>query len=293
MAFIEITIDVDESHIELLSDVLLELGALAVTIEDRYQGSPKEQMLFNEPDDTRQNNCWQHNRLKILVQENTNIKKLFATLTQLMQHTYQYKIEKIDDQNWVLLSQNMFQPIKITDDCYIVPSWHKIPNNILYPIILDPGVAFGTGSHSTTFMCLQWICKNVNSNYSLLDYGCGSGILAIVAKKLGANLVYGVDIDDQAITTSINNAKQNNTDIHFTNVANIDNSGFDIVIANILSNPLKILAPILAKRTNKYLVLSGVLEIQSAELINLYSQYGIKLQLSQATDGWALLVGTK
>ncbi|MCC2645757.1 MAG: ribosomal protein methyltransferase [Burkholderiales bacterium] len=157
-------------------------------------------------------------------------------------------------------------------------------------ITLDPGLAFGTGSHPTTFMCLDWISCNVNSvTKNVLDYGCGSGILAIAAKKFGANEVYGIDIDEQALEASKSNAAINNVDIKFGTTDYVNNKKFEFVVANILSNPLRILAPALAKLTGKKLILSGILDIQSDELTGIYKQWFDKVIVINSIDGWVLL----
>ena len=189
-------------------------------------------------------------------------------------------------------TQSQFDPIKITDKLYIVPTWHQAPNQDAINIILDPGLAFGTGSHPTTHLCLEWLTELPLD--TVLDYGCGSGILAIAAKKLGASHVVGVDIDDQAIIASRYNSEQNNVDINFYDANTFTHQVFDVVVANILSSALMVLAPALASycKTGGKIALSGILEAQSEALMLRYGEW-FKMDAPKQKDAWILLTGTK
>jgi len=195
-------------------------------------------------------------------------------------------------------AQAQFDPIKITDKLWIVPTWHQstwqeTANQEAINIVLDPGLAFGTGSHPTTHLCLEWLTKTMPSQ-SVLDYGCGSGILAIAAKKLGAQQVVGVDIDTQAIVASRYNAQQNQVDAAFFDADTFSHETFDVVVANILSSALMVLAPALAKycKTGGKLALSGILETQTDALIERYSEW-FTMDAPHQRDAWVLLTGTK
>lgn len=295
MSFIQISLNIDSYNAEALSERFLELGALSATIEDQYEGTELEQPIFNEPGQEA-DSVWQFSTLTVLFEEKTNIDKLVVMAERSVGQKLIYTVSMVDDQDWVKLTQDQFSPIKITDSLYIVPSWSKIDDatqtDTAKQIILDPGLAFGTGSHPTTFMCLQWLANNVLLHKSVLDYGCGSGILAITAKKLGYGPVYAVDIDLQAIEASKNNAAKNGVDINiFTpdELVQLSIVTFDTVVANILSNPLRMLAPMLAAYTKTTLLLSGILESQADELSQIYSKWFGSINIASSQDGWVLL----
>ena len=289
--FIELTINVDSKSADILSDVFFDLNVLSVYIEDADAGTADEEPIFGEPGMIVEG-LWKHSKVIVLVNNSTDITKLISDAKLNSGIDFNYATKNIADEDWVRLTQSQFQPIKIHDDFYIVPSWHDIPPNINHSIVLDPGLAFGTGSHATTFMCLEWLSNNVTSSSCVLDYGCGSGILAITAKIFGANKVYGVDIDEQAIIASNDNATNNKVNINFSTPDKLPEESFDIVVANILSNPLRFLAPALAKYSKSKLILSGILELQSEELSEIYSQW-FNVKTAQCSDGWVLLECTK
>jgi len=288
VSFTQIIINVDSESAERLSDIFFDLEALSVSVTDQFEGTDLEQPIFNEPG-IEASGVWEKSRLLILYPKDTDVKDIIKQAEESFGNQISYLIETVDEQDWVKLTQNQFEPIKICDGFYITPSWHEPPSGSDISITLDPGLAFGTGSHPTTFMCLQWIANNLDSSTkSLLDYGCGSGILAIAGKKFGAKDVYGVDIDPQAITSSMDNAKANLVDIKFSLPDVLKESSFDIVIANILSNPLRFLAPALANYTKDKLILSGILESQAEELAKIYSQW-FNVKIANTMDGWVLL----
>lgn len=293
MSFVQLVINIDSKTADKLSDIFIELGALSVTTSDQYEGTNLEQALYTEPG-YEIANLWDKSQLVVLFYSNIEIKPIVSSAAEKLGQKFAYSIQEVDDQDWVRLNKTQFAPIKINDKLYITPSWHDVPHLGVVNITLDPGLAFGTGSHPTTFMCLDWISNNVqNSTHSVLDYGCGSGILAIAAKKFGGSSVYGVDIDEQAIEASGANVGINQVDITFCRPEQISGRQFEIVIANILSNPLRILAPTLANLTHRTLILSGILESQADELIAIYQKIFAVVIVANAIDGWVLLECTK
>lgn len=289
MGFIQLVINIDSTSADKLSDVFMELDAISATVTDQHEGTALEQPLFNEPG-FEVKSLWDNSHLVVLYHEGVNLEQIINCATLLFGQKFEYTTQHLNDQDWVRLTQSQFEPIKINDKLYIVPSWHESPSACATTITLDPGLAFGTGSHPTTFMCLDWISRNVSSSTkNVLDYGCGSGILAIAAKKFGAVVVCGVDIDEQAIEASLSNAIINNVDVKFTMADRLVGNKFEVVVANILSNPLRLLAPALAGLTQGKLILSGILDSQSEELIGIYKQYFNKVVVANTVDGWVLL----
>lgn len=293
MSFKQLIVNIDSQRAEQLSDIFFDLGALSVSIEDEHEGTELEQPIFNEPGMDVEK-LWEHSKVVILLEQNADVVNMVADAALELNHTFDYQEEIVDDQDWVRLTQSQFTPIEITPNLFIVPSWHDIPNPDALGIILDPGLAFGTGSHPTTFMCLQWIADNVKPEHEVLDYGCGSGILAITAKKVGAIRVDGVDIDPQAIESSLYNASNNQVVVNF----NLPNSfvahQYDVVIANILSNPLRMLASALASYVSPsgQIILSGILANQIDEMCEIYSQW-FDMSTFTVQDGWACLHGVR
>jgi len=200
----------------------------------------------------------------------------------------------ISDRDWVRETQAQFAPIRITDQMWIVPSWHEPVDIRAINIVLDPGLAFGTGSHPTTLLCLRWLSANVERGASVLDYGCGSGILAIAAAKMGAGAVTGVDVDPQAIAASRANAAANGVAAQFCQPDALPVLAVDIVVANILANPLELLAPLLAGRVRAQgrIVLSGILEAQAERVAAAYARW-FNIAPWESTDGWTALAGVR
>ena len=206
-----------------------------------------------------------------------------------------FSIEIIEEQNWVQLTQSQFDPIRVSERLWIVPSWHAIPDPAAVNLILDPGMAFGTGSHPTTRLCLEWLERKVSAECSLLDYGCGSGILAIAAARLGAGRVAGVDIDPQAVEAAYANAERNGViSALFADSAQPVAGEYDLVVANILSNPLRVLAPAICAhvRSGGQLALSGILREQAEEIIGIYAAW-LPLTVADTREDWVCLSGTK
>lgn len=294
MAWVSLKIEAQDNTADLISDTLMELGALSAIIEDANAETIDEQPIFGEPGDPPPG-IWQQNLVSALFDEGTNIAAIMAELKrQTKQSTLHYTTEVIEEQDWVRATQSQFDPIKITDSLWIVPTWHSAPNQDAINIILDPGLAFGTGSHPTTHLCLAWLTQIVKPGTTVLDYGCGSGILAIAAKKIGAGKVVGVDIDTQAIQSSLYNAEQNNVTGQFYTASEYHSEEFDIVVANILSSALSVLAPALAKscKAGGKIALSGILREQESAVSAIYAEW-FDMQAVQYMDAWVLLTGTK
>ena len=320
MSWVSLKLAADGEGAEVLADALMEAGALSVSIEDRDAGTAAEQAQFGEPglDDPK---AWQRNWVVALLAADADIDALIAGLN--LPADIEREIEAVPEQDWVRLTQSQFEPIPISDRLWIVPSWHDAADFVESPdaivLVLDPGLAFGTGSHPTTRLCLKWLeqhligdiigdrplfyesqnsglspIKSACETTSVLDYGCGSGILAIAARKLGASLVVGTDVDAQAITASRDNAERNQVEAAFFASDALPIGTFDVLVANILTNPLKALMPLLAGRVNKggRIALSGILVEQADEVLAIYSQY-FDMRLWATEDGWVCLTGIK
>ena len=294
MPFLQVNIVVPSSHAELLSDELMEVGALSTAIEDAYAGTDKEQPIFDEPNEPSAE-IWEQSLIIAMFDADTDVDAAVALLPENMRPVKEaYTVTEVADQDWVKLTQSQFDPIHVSDRLWITPTWHEAPTDGSINIELDPGLAFGTGSHPTTFLCLRWLDANMSQGASVLDYGCGSGILAITAAKLGAGKVVGVDIDKQAIRASHDNATQNQVNIEVYLPDAQPEGQFDVVVANILANPLRMLGQMLAGRveTNGQIVLSGILAEQVEEISALYQQW-FDMKPATIQDGWACLFGTK
>lgn len=238
---------------------------------------------------------WQRSKIIALFAEHADIDAVMATAAQAVGiEKPAYQRELLPEQDWVRLTQAQFDPIKISNRLWIVPSWHEAPDEQAINLKLDPGLAFGTGSHPTTHLCLQWLDNHLQGGETVLDYGCGSGILAIAAMKLGASRAVGVDIDEQAIIASKDNAQQNEVDASFHLPEEAPSGEFDVVVANILANPLRALGELLASHVKQggQIVLSGILEEQVEEMSGIYSQW-FEMQAAQLESGWACLNGIK
>lgn len=295
MSWLSVSIETDCTHAESLADALLEAGALSASIEDAAAGTPEETPQFGEPGSITTPG-WDRSRVVALLEADTDVAELIAECVKRagLDENPAYTRDEIAEQNWVELTQSQFAPIRVSERLWIVPSWHDAPDPDALVLILDPGMAFGTGSHPTTRLCLEWLESTVTPGVSLLDYGCGSGILAIAAAKLGAGPVVGVDIDPQAVSAAQGNAGRNAVGAEFFESASPIGGQFDIVVANILSNPLKALAPAICAlvRPGGQLALSGILEEQADELISIYSPY-IALSVADTNEGWVCLSGSK
>lgn len=294
MAWVSLKIEAQDDTADLISDTLMELGALSAIIEDANAETIDEQPIFGEPGDPPPG-IWQQNLVSALFDEGIVASDIMSELERLTKLSdLQYSTETIEEQDWVRATQSQFDPIRITDKLWIVPTWHNSPNPEAINIILDPGLAFGTGSHPTTHLCLTWLTQTVTPGASVLDYGCGSGILAIAAKKLGAGHVVGTDIDMQAIQASLYNAEQNAVKADFYHASEYQSQSFDIVVANILSSALSVLAPALANscRAGGKIALSGILREQESAVSDIYAEW-FDMGTPQYMDAWVLLTGTR
>lgn len=299
MGWIEIIIEVARDHAESLSDALMEAGALSVSVEDADEGTDAERPLFGEPGMEPDENAWDRSRVVALVDTDTNHAAIVAEAAAAiaLAEVPAYTLRSVADQDWVRLTQSQFEPIHIGKNIWVVPSWHAIPDANALVLELDPGLAFGTGSHPTTRLCMEWLEAHAPKDSSVLDYGCGSGILAMVAEKLGAKAVIGVDIDPQAIESARFNAERNRCNIEFSLPKEFGNAHpatekFDVVVANILSSPLKLMAPMLSGRVaaGGALILSGVLARQAEEVAAAYAPF-ITLTVWAEHEGWVALSG--
>lgn len=294
MSYQQITINVNDAVAERLADALMEHGALSAAIEDAYAGTENEQAIFGEPGMPTEQ-IWQQSKVIALFGENDDAAAMIQAASQACGlKDLAYTSEILADQDWVRLTQAQFDPIQISERLWITPSWHEAPNSNAVNLQLDPGLAFGTGSHPTTRLCLKWLDTRLKGGESVLDYGCGSGILTIAALKLGAGSAVGVDIDEQAIRASKDNAAQNNVDAQFYLPDGLPQGQFDIVVANILANPLRMLGEMLAARTKQggRIVLSGLLDEQVEELSGIYRQW-FDIEPAEIDEGWARLSGVK
>ena len=295
MSWISLSVDTDCTHAEALADALMDAGALSASIEDADAGTADEKPQFGEPGSVTTPG-WDRSRVVALLEAGTDVDELLSACAPAAGLTAipSYTTVPVEEQNWVQLTQAQFEPIRVSDRLWIVPSWHEAPDPEAIIIVLDPGMAFGTGSHPTTRLCLEWLDRTVEGGESLLDYGCGSGILAIAAARLGATPVTGVDIDPQAIVAAEYNAERNAVTARFADSAHAIEGQFDIVVANILSNPLKALAPAICGhvRAGGRLALSGILAEQADDLIACYAPY-LPLTVADTRDGWVCLSGVK
>ena len=279
-----------ERHIDTLGDVLDALDALSVSVEDADAQTDAEQALFGEPGMPAPKNGWQRSRVIALFADEALAQDAIRLLgaQEFFAECQVLGVAAVEDQDWVRLTQSQFAPVEITPEFWIVPTWHEPPAQAKQVIRLDPGLAFGTGTHPTTRMCLRWLARNPVAQ-RVLDYGCGSGILAIGAAKMGAQQVVAVDIDDAAIQSTVLNAESNNVQLQ-AGLPELAQGHYGLVLANILATPLKVLAPLLCAHVQPggHLVLAGILERQAEELKAAYAPYA-SLQVSDQEDGWILM----
>ncbi|WDD96299.1 50S ribosomal protein L11 methyltransferase [Burkholderia sp. FERM BP-3421] len=296
MSYRELVVELAREHAEALSDALLDLGALSVSVEDADADTPDEQPLFGEPGLTPERTAWQRSRVVALLDAQREPAVLLAAAANALglADTPAFSVREVAEQDWVRLTQSQFEPIPIGERIWVVPSWHAAPDPDALVLELDPGLAFGTGSHPTTRLCMEWLEQTVRPGQSVLDYGCGSGILAILARKCGAQPVTGIDIDPQAVESARQNSARNHADVTYGLPDDCPAGEFDIVVANILSNPLKLMASMLASKVKPggRLALSGVLARQAEEVASVYARY-IDIAVWREHEGWVCLAGTR
>jgi ribosomal protein L11 methyltransferase len=295
MAWVGVSFELEAAQAEAVSDALLERGALSVDVADADAGTQAERAIFREPGAGAEA-AWPRSRLTALFDAS-----LAAPAEQVREVLHAAGIEPpalavgtVEETDWVRASQQQFGPIRVAEHLWIVPTWSEAPDPHALCLRLNPGVAFGTGSHPTTAQCLRWLAANLKPGQAVLDYGCGSGILAIAARRLGAGRAVAVDVDPAALEASRANALANAAEIAVASPEHTPDGPYDVVVANILANPLRVLAPLLAARVRPggALVLAGILEHQAEELMRLYHAW-CEMSVASTQDGWACLAGVK
>lgn len=289
--YFELVILAPEPQIEDLSEALEALDALSVSVEDADAATDAEKALFGEPGMPAPKAGWERSRVVALFVEQTAAQEAaqLLALQPFFEGCSVLGIRPVAPQDWVRLTQSQFDPVEITPTFWIVPSWHQPPAQAQQVIRLDPGLAFGTGTHPTTRMCLRWLAGRSLQGVRVLDYGCGSGILAIGAALQGASPIDAVDIDEAAVESTRINAHNNHVQIQ-AGLPDMASGQYPVVLANILATPLKVLAPLLCNHVaaGGHLVLAGILERQTDELKAAYAPW-LALQVSDTQEGWVLM----
>jgi ribosomal protein L11 methyltransferase len=331
VGWLALTFEVDEAHVEAFSEALLEAGAICVSLEDAEAGGPAEQPRYAALDRCEPA-AWRRNRVEGLFAEDVDCRAVAAAAARAsgLGKPPAFAKSRVDEQDWVGAARAQFAPLAIGERLWVVPSWHEPPDERGVVLRLDPGLAFGTGSHPTTRLTLQWLEHTIDAlaprlrvakshrngalqeqrvdggagegpglpfpaaDLRVLDYGCGSGILAIAAAKLGAGVVDAVDLDPRALETTVQNALRNRVVVRAAAPDMLPAGKYDVVVANILANPLKLLEPVLAVRTRMEgrIALSGILVSQAAEMIDAYAR-DFDLAVEGEAQGWALLAGRR
>ena len=293
MAFVALRFDASAETAERWSDALIDAGAISVDVSDSRGGTAEETALYDEPGE--QERSWRASRLTVIFANRFEAENVLAECAAALgEKLPQHVIEAVPDTDWVRASQAQFQPMHVSESLWIVPSWCDPPDPRAINVRIDPGLAFGTGSHPTTRLCLRWLAQNLLSGASVLDYGCGSGVLAIAAAKLGAGTVVGTDIDAQAVAVARANADANGVNATFALPEELPSGSFDVVVANILADPLELLASLIAARVRAggSIVLAGLLEAQAAALVEAYSRW-FNIGVWAQEDGWTVLAGAR
>ncbi|HZN85297.1 MAG TPA: 50S ribosomal protein L11 methyltransferase [Burkholderiales bacterium] len=273
MPWLALTVELEAAQAEAMSEALLEAGAASVSIED--------------PEAAR-------SRLRALLEADADAAALLAAAAARAGCAVPpFRTEAVADQDWVRATQAQFAPLCVAGRLWIVPTWHAAPQDGIV-LRLDPGLAFGTGSHPSTRLALAWLARTLAPGASVLDYGCGSGILAIAAAKLGAVRVDAVDVDPLALATTRDNARANGVALRALAPDELPPGDYDVVVANILSQPLIVLEPLLAARTRRggRIALSGILETQAAEVAAAYGAH-FEPRAGDMEEGWALVEGRR
>lgn len=300
MAWTAVSFTVDGNEADAWSDALLEAGALSVDVTDALAGTPLETPQFGEPGESTPG-AWSRNVVAAMFVSGPDPLEIIADAAAARGWPVPVaRVSNVEEQDWVRLTQSQFEPIRISDRIRILPSWRETEGSTepdAVNLIIDPGLAFGTGSHPTTRLCLQWLEAHVQAGDRVLDYGCGSGILSIAAKRLGAGGVVGTDVDVQAIEASRSNAAINRVECTFVTpdaLGALGDGRYDVIVANILTNPLRMLAPVLAVhiRSGGQIVLSGILTDQAAMVIDAYARW-FNIDTWRTDEGWAALGGTR
>ncbi|HEY0338264.1 MAG TPA: 50S ribosomal protein L11 methyltransferase [Burkholderiales bacterium] len=295
MPWLSAILVVDTAHVERLSEALMDSGALSVDVSDADAGTAWERPIFDEPD-YADSIGWSRARVSALFGADIDVASTMEAACQRagVAAKTAFELVRVEDEDWVRRTQSQFTPQHITERLWIVPSWHEPPDPSALNIMLDPGLAFGSGTHPTTRLSLRWLDGVVRGGESVIDFGCGSGILTIAALKLGASSASGIDIDPQAVLAARRNAAQNGLVASFVSAAEHLPGRAQIVVANILAQPLIVLAPVLADLTFKggRIGLSGILVAQASEVQETYGAW-YDFDPMQDEDGWVLLSGVR
>jgi ribosomal protein L11 methyltransferase len=290
----ELVLHVPEEGVEMVSDALESLDALSVSVEDADALTPHEHAMFGEPGMPAPKAGWQRSTVTALFPSQAQADDAARLLQaqDFFEGSEVVGVKPVPDQDWVRLTQSQFDPVEITPSFWIVPTWHEPPAAATQCLRLDPGLAFGTGTHPTTRMCLRWIASHDLSGQRVLDYGCGSGILAMAAQVFGANDTDAVDIDPAAVSSTRVNAAANHVSLR-TGLPDLAQGAYQVVLANILATPLKVLAPLLCAHLapGASLVLAGILSRQAQELQEAYAPF-VDLVVSDEQEGWILMTAT-
>jgi ribosomal protein L11 methyltransferase len=277
VAWLRITLELEQALAEAVSEALIEEGAQSVALEDAAPGERRS-------------------RLEALAALDADPGALVAAAARAcgLARVPEFRVARLEDEDWVRRAQAQFAPIRIAERLWIVPSWHPGPEPGASVVRLDPGLAFGTGSHASTRLVLAWLARSLRGGERVLDYGCGSGILAIAAAKLGAREACAVDLDPRALEAAAANARANGVALRAAAPEELPAGDYDVVVANILAAPLIVLQPLLAARVRPggAIALSGILEAQAPEVVAAYAR-DFEAAVAAAEEGWALIAGRR
>jgi ribosomal protein L11 methyltransferase len=293
MSWHSVSFEVPAEQVEALSDALLEAGAASVDIADAGAGTGEEEALF--ADVAVASRPWKRSVVSALVARGVDAAAMVeAACARAGVAAPEWRVREVADEDWVRASREQLAPVRISPRLWIVPSWHQAPDPHAVAIVLDPGLAFGTGHHPSTRMCLRWLERVIRGGETVIDFGCGSGILAIAAMKLGAARADGVDIDEQALLAARRNAMHNRVQATFHGAADALQQPARIVVANILARPLIVLAPLLARLTARggRIALAGLLAAQAGEVRDAYAPW-FDFEAPEEDEGWALVSGVR
>ena len=294
MAWQRVGLVVDGAQAEALADALEDEGAVSTEISDADAGTPAEQAVFGEPGS--EESLWPRCRVAALFPAEAGLDAAVGRALEAAGATSLggASVDRLEDADWVALTQRQFAPIQAGERLWIVPTWHEAPDPRAVNVVLDPGAAFGTGSHPTTRLCLAWLEREVARGDTVLDYGCGSGILAIAALKLGAGRAFGVDVDPLALEAARYNAQRNAVALEVHDAHEPLPRAARLTVANILANPLRMLAPVICAHTEPggRIALSGLLEDQAEAVIAAYRPWAA-LEPAGRDSGWVLLAGPR
>jgi ribosomal protein L11 methyltransferase len=294
MSYVALRFDADADAADAWADALLDAGALSVDIADANAGTADEAPMYDEPGAPPASH-WPVSRLTALFSAATVLSAVLSEMAARGETLPPHETFDVPEQDWVRATQAQFTPLRIADGLWIVPSWCDAVDPAAINLALDPGLAFGTGSHPSTRLCLRWLRRELRAGETVLDFGCGSGILAITAGRLGAGRVVGTDVDPHALTASRANAMRNGVEATFLPVDGLAaTDAFDVVVANILANPLVSLAPALSRhvRPGGRIVLAGIFDAQADAVMTVYGRW-FTIGVCERDEGWCALAGTR